>query len=181
MESQAFLLQEDDPVCPFKRIRRVDLEPKSNQLLIDHRLSLIFNVTSSKMLNLEGCSQIKLYSTSLEGIFISLDNAAKKLYPIKSRNIHESESLLPSIEYFKFTNCQFIQSLLRKQNDGDCYIWMLIGNDRDYLHPTLKRKGLFTRRVGALIHEYHCKLLSAPIVELDMCITGVPVVIRGEL
>ena len=110
-----------------------------------------------------------------------MDNAAKKLYPIKSRNIHECESLLPSIEYFKFTNCQFIQSLLRKQNDGDCYIWMLIGNDRDYLHPTLKRKGLFTRRVGALIHEYHCKLLSAPIVELDMCITGVPVVIRGEL
>ena len=56
-----------------------------------------------------------------------------------------------------------------------------MGNDRDYLHPTVKKKGLFTRKVGPLIHEYHCKLLAVPIVELEFCITGVPVVIRGEL
>ena len=48
-------------------------------------------------------------------------------------------------------------------------------------HPTIKRRGLFTRRVGSLIHEYSCKTIQAPIVELQYCLTGIPVILRGEL
>ena len=45
-EAQTYIFQEDEPVCPYKKIRRVDLKPEGKQLLIDYHLGLLFNITS---------------------------------------------------------------------------------------------------------------------------------------
>ena len=176
-EDQAYIFEEDEPVCPYKKIQSVNLKPEGEKLLLDYRLGLMYNITGSSILNIEGCPQIKLYSTSYDDVFISLDMASKELDPIRSRNIHESESLLPTILFFRFTNHKVIQSLIKKQNEGDCSSWLLVGNEKDYMHPTIKKKGLFTRQVGPIVHEYFCKTLEVPIMELEHCIAGVPVVL----
>ena len=110
-----------------------------------------------------------------------MDMEAKDLPPVKALNIHEAHSLGPTLEFFHHNNHKLVQSLIRQQLEGDCEAWMRISNSRDHPHPTLKQRGLFTRRVGSIIHEYACKNVQTPMVELDHCLTRVPVRLRGEL
>ena len=115
-------------------MRAVQLQPDSeNNLLLDAQLGLLFNITGTKKLAVEGCPAIDIISTTYEEILLSMDSEAKELEVV------------------------------------------------NHPHPTIKRRGLFTRRVGSLIHEYLCKTIQAPMVELSYCLTGIPVVLRGEL
>ena len=110
-----------------------------------------------------------------------MSSEAQELASVKGLNVHEVNLLGPTLEFFHFTNHNLVQSLIRQQLEGDCDAWLRISNLRDHPHPTLKRRGLFTRRVESLIHEYLCKTVQAPMVEISYCLTGIPVLLRGEL
>ena len=180
--SLAYIFDEGSLACPFKRVRAVQLQPDTeNNLLLDSQLGLLFNVTGTKKLTIEGCPGIYLISTTYEGVFLSMDSKANELEVVKSLNIHQSNLLGPTLEFFHFTNHKLVQSLIRNQKEGDCKSWLRISYHKDHPHPTIKRQGLFTRRVGSLIHKYTCKTIQAPIVELSYCLMGIPVVLRGEL
>ena len=43
-----------------------------------------------------------------------------------------------------------------------------------------REAGLFVRRNGELIYEYHCKMLEVPIAEATVCMHRIPVLVRGS-
>ena len=167
---------------PFKRVRAVQLQQdEENKLLIDAQLGLLFNTTGTKKLDVEGCPSLDLIYTTYEGIILTMNSEAQELELVKGLNVHEVNSLGPTLEFFHHTNHHLVKSLIRQQLEGDCDAWLRISNLHDHPHPTLKRRGLFTCRVGSLIHEYSCKNVQAPMVEISYCLTGIPVLLRGEL
>ena len=62
---------------------------------------------------------------------------------------------------------------------GGCSTWLNIKNDQDYLHPVHREPGLFVRRTGEIIYEYHCRMVVVPIAEAPICMRGVPVLVCG--
>ena len=180
--SLAYIFDKGTLSCPFKRVRAVQLlQDDDSKLLIDAQLGLLFNTTETRKLDVEGCPRLNLTYTTYDGIIFTMDMEAKDLALVKGLNIHEANSLGPTLEFFHHNNHNLVQSLIRRQLEGDCEAWMRISNLRDHPHPTLKQRGLFTRRVGSIIHEYSCKNIQTPMVELDHCLTGIPVLLRGEL
>ena len=124
---------------------------------------------------------MNLTYTTYEGIMITTSLGAKELTPVRGLNVHEDISLGPTLELFHHHNHLLVKSLIRRQKEGDCEAWLRISNSRDHPHPTLKQRGLFTRRIGSIIHKYRCKNLHVPMVELDHCLVGIPVLMHGEL
>ena len=152
--SLAFIFDEGSLTCPFKKVQPVQLQHDvENNLLLDAQLGLLFNVTETKKLNMEGCPGIDLISTTYEGVYLTMNSEAKELEVVKSLNIHENNSLGPTLEFFHH---KLVQSLIRKQKEGDCDNWLRITNLRDHPHPTIKRRGLFTRTVNSqiLLQDY---------------------------
>ena len=180
--SFAYVFDKGALSCPFKRVRAVQLlQDDDSKLLIDAQLGLLFNTTETRKLEVEGCPCLNLTYTTYDGVIISMDMEAKDLPLVKALNIHEANSLGPALEFFHHNNHNLVQSLIRQQLEGNCEAWMQISNLRDHPHPTLKQRGLFTRRVGSIIYEYACKNVQTPMVELDHCLTRVPVLLHGEL
>ena len=180
--SLAYTFDKSTLSCPFKRVRTVQLQQdQDNKLLIDAQLGLLFNTMGTKKLEVEGCPSLSLIYTTYEGIMLTMDIKAKQLDLVKGLNVHEVNSLGPTLEFFHHTNHHLVQSLIRQKLEGDCEAWLRISNMCDHPHPTLKRRGLFTRRVGSLIQEYSCKNVQAPMVEINYCLTGIPILLRGEL
>ena len=169
--------------CPYKMVRTVQLQRLQNnrRIWIDDELGLFFNTTLTRKLKLKGCPIINITYTTYEGIYITTSPEAKELSTVKSLNLHEDVSLGPTLEYFHYRNSLLVKSLIRRQQTGDCQAWLEIGNTRDHPHPTLQQRGLFTRRIGPVVHEYQCKSIHIPMVELDHCLVGIPVLMRGEL
>lgn len=93
-----------------------------------------------------------VYSTTLDGIFISLDALANGLAPIQSCNIHKSEALLLTLSYYKHKNKKVINLVAEKQQVGGCNTWIKIANDQDYLYPVITKRGLFVHRVGQIVN-----------------------------
>ena len=169
--------------CPYKLVRTVQLQQQEDngRIWIDTQLGLLFNTTVSRKLKLKGCPVMNITYTTYEGILITTSLEAKELSSVRGLNVHEDISLGPTLEYFHHQNHLLVKSLIRRQQEGDCDSWLGISNTRDHPHPTLKQRGLFTRRIGSIIHEYRCKNLHVPMVELHHCLVGIPVLMHGEL
>ena len=180
--SLAFVFDKGTLSCAFKLVRAVQLQQEDNgKIWIDTQLGLLFNTTVFRKLKLKGCPVMNLTYTTYEGIMITTSLGAKELTPVRGLNVHEDISLGPTLELFHHHNHLLVKSLIRRQKEGDCEAWLRISNSRDHPHPTLKQRGLFTRRIGSIIHKYRCKNLHVPMVELDHCLVGIPVLMHGEL
>ena len=152
--SLAFVFDKGTLSCPFKLVRAVQLQQEDNgKILIDTQLGLLFNTTVSRKLELKGCPVLNLTYTTYEGIMITMSMEAKELTQVGGLNLHEDISLGPTLEFFHYNNHLLVKSLIRREREGDCEAWLRISNSRDHPHPTLKQRGLFTRRIGSIIHE----------------------------
>ena len=179
----AFAFDKGTISCPYKLVRTVQLQQQESngRIWMDNDLGLLFNTTVSRRLKLKGCLVMNITYTTYAGILITTSPEAKELSSVKGLNIHEDISLGPTLEYFHHQNALLVKSLIRRQQTGDCKSWLEISNTRDHPHPTLQQRGLFTRRIGPIIHEFQCKSLHVPMVELDHCLVGIPVLMRGEI
>ena len=90
---------------PFKRVRAVQLQQdEENKLLIDAQLGLLFNTTGTKKLDVEGCPSLDLIYTTYEGIILTMNSEAQELELVKGLNVHEVNSLGPTLEFIHHTN-----------------------------------------------------------------------------
>ena len=110
--SLAFIFNE--LMCPYKRVQPVQLQHEvENNLLL--QLGFLFNVSETKKLTMEGCPGINLFYTTYEGVYLTMNIEAKELEVVRSLNIHESNSLGPTLEFFHYSNHKLVQSLIQKQ------------------------------------------------------------------
>ena len=127
-----------------------------------------------------GCPQLTILHTSLGTIFITFDKRVDGLPDILSRDIRSEQDLLPTLKYLEHQNAQSLRELHEKVDRGGCSTWLRVQNDQDYLHPVHREAGLFVRRNGELIYEYHCNMIEVPIAEATVCMHWIPVLVQGS-
>ena len=148
-------------------------------MIILEDLAMLFNTTKKKVLTLPGCPQLTLYHTTLDTVYLTFDKRAAGLPEIVSRDVRSDQDLLPTLKYLEHQNPLALSDLKDQVERGGCSTWLNIKNDQDYLHPMRREPGLFVRRTGEIIHEYHCRMVEVPIAEAPICMHGDPVLVRG--
>ena len=141
---------------------------------------MLFNGTKAEDLLLPGCPQITLQQTDLGSVFITFDKRAAQLPEIVSRDVRSDQDLLPTLKFLEHQNSRALSELNSRVENGGCSSWLNIHDDKDYLHPMRREPGLFTHRKGAIIYEYACKIFQVPVAEAPVCLSGVPVLLRGR-
>mgnify|MGYP000754506107 FL=1 len=181
MENTAYLFQEETNQCPFKMVRGINVRHDNERVVIDEELSLLFNLTTPRRINVQGCPFFTMYGTTLDEIYLSLDPQARMLERVDARNLREDQDLLPTLAYMSHHHAEQINKLRRSQQEGSCQMWLSISNDRDYHHPVRREAGLFVRRTGRVIYEYECNQVLVTIAELKHCTRATPVILRGKV
>ena len=176
---RVYLLDDQVQVCPFKRIRAVNLRPEGINLMISDELAMLFNMTKTEVLLLPGCPQLTLHHTALGTVSITFDKRAAGLPEVVSLDVRSDQDLIPTLRYLEHQNAHALSDINNRVENGGCTTWLNIHNDKDYLHPLRWEPGLFVRRSGEIIYEYSCKMIEIPIAEAPICFSGVPVLVRG--
>ena len=176
---RVYLLDDQVQVCPFKRIRAVNLRPEGINLMISDELAMLFNMTKTEVLLLPGCPQLTLHHTALGTVSITFDKRAAGLPEVVSLDVRSDQDLIPTLRYLEHQNAHALSDINNRVENGGCTTWLNIHNDKDYLHPLRWEPGLFVRRSGEIIYEYSCKMIEIPIAEAPICFSGVPVLVWG--
>jgi len=159
----AYYYVRNDNYCPYQVIRHLQLQHDGEQIVMDRRLALLFNLTIPRKVFDRGCPPISMYATTIPGLFVSLDPQTHLLKMVTARNVHESQDLLPSLQYLSHHFREKIKSMHLSHTLGNCEKCLRIGRDRDHQHPVKNSPGLFVRRNGRLVHEYRCNLMDVPL------------------